>query len=207
MMRWARAGLIVGLAVGTAACAPTAPVAPGGDASTAVVDASGAGNEAGDTSIGLVCPPINDGAPGPYGPNGTLSDLPAGACSGTGSCSYGIDPCGAGVRVNGYTCTCDAGVWDCADTFVGTGVCPTPCPVIDDGGDLTLDELPTGTCPGGGTACMYNVSPCAGSSPAIYGCICAGSQWGCALQSPADGGCGSDAGDLDSGAQDAPSDG
>jgi hypothetical protein len=68
-----------------------------------------------------VCP-APDGAPG-SGSTITPADLPAGACT-TGAMCTALATGACAALVNGWTCTCPAGTWECVITSAGTAICP-----------------------------------------------------------------------------------
>jgi hypothetical protein len=111
------------------ACSGGQPAQPearrGEDAGVDGLSDANAPAESGDQDAGpaVVCP-----APSSMGTI-SLSELPTGPCSGTGTCPYDVRAFSCGLVVDGYECTCVANAWSCIDTLPGSGV-PPPASLI-----------------------------------------------------------------------------
>jgi hypothetical protein len=93
--------------------------------------------------------PVDAGNPpvcpvGPNAPTASTATLPSGACtSSEGPCNYEATPCPSvkNGTVNGYTCTCASGSWDC-EIVNQDGLCsPIPEGGVEDA-DLFPDAAP-----------------------------------------------------------------
>jgi hypothetical protein len=64
--------------------------------------------------------------------SGVVSELPSGACEGTGSCALEVrGECGPGIRAipatpTGYVCQCSSATWTCTIVSGGYGLIPCP---------------------------------------------------------------------------------
>ena len=104
---------------------------PGDDGSSADGGTADADTDA-DAGPELVCPTSD---------SGIFSDLPAGACVGTGSCAIELDNiCRPGIPVRAsmpqmFDCQCVSNQWQCVVTGGGMGLLPCPDAGLSDSAD------------------------------------------------------------------------